>query len=212
MSPQDLIILKSLAAAIWPAATAMLGGWLGARVAFRRYKSERTFDRRIAWHSEMCQILHKMRWWIQLAASHHADGETEPANTDVMRALDLADEITRIAMESELYASQAAFDAIEKVIAQMDEFSGAFGMPMQLGPGQAPEHARRARLALKLAEDLGQASNGVAREMRRELGLSPVRYPSLPHRAIAESERFAALGARNGHTLDTPTTETTPQQ
>jgi hypothetical protein len=50
MSAITLPLLKATLAALWPAATAMLGAWIGARIAFGRYKSERAFDRRIDWH------------------------------------------------------------------------------------------------------------------------------------------------------------------
>jgi hypothetical protein len=202
VTPADVAAVKSVLTAIWPAVAAAIGAWLGARFAFTRYKSERSFDRRILWHEQMHRVLAKCKWHMQCAAMFDYTRNTAAADVEYKAALGLADEIAAIQADAALYADQAAIDALEAFtqVANRSTFR-----PLSVGQGaDAAAFDARMASALTNAHAAATAANAIALEVRTALGLKAFRYPEwkpIPENALAQ--RSGDLGAP-GHTPDTP--------
>jgi hypothetical protein len=204
VSGVDGATVKAIVGAVWPAVAAAFGAWLGARVAFRRYKSERAFDRRIAWHERTCQLLQKIRWHFHSGAAFDLHGQLEAARQEYVKAFELADDFMAVIQDAELYGTQEAGDALNDLARKVNEFSDEMGALAKIDPRDGARIAHRIRLAQQHAVDLATTSKIVASTVRAELGLRPLVYPTFRPFTAEGQRRFEALASQSGSKTNAP--------
>jgi hypothetical protein len=62
-----------------PGVSALLGAWVGARIALDRFKKERTFDKRLDWHVGALRVIHDLELAHQRLKLHEQERPPEYA-------------------------------------------------------------------------------------------------------------------------------------
>jgi hypothetical protein len=151
---------------------AFLGSWLGALVAFSRFKKERAFDRQLDWYERMLKAVHELAQRIEIAMTFQRESQTAAdLLLKVWRDVQGAHlQLDSIASEATLFGSTGAGKIAEKLSTfvqdaanETDAFDGL----------SLPKGGRDKRLALieSLPERLRNEAKPLALEARRHLGL-----------------------------------------
>jgi hypothetical protein len=166
---------KILLSALGALATALLGFWLGQR----KFRSDQSFQRRLEWHEQAVKRLvraaNKLREAAHISQDPVLDKEKDEAWDQADRALDA---LRGLDMEAELYASDAAYNAIVDAIRHSEEQLQAGLDVLRLVPDRpdpTPEAIRVSINALELSARVMQhAASRLATDVRKTLGLGPV--------------------------------------
>lgn len=147
---------------------ALLSGVLGAELALRRYRGERSFDARVKWHRELAEVAKVLS--NRSRAFRHAmlRGLPEQLLPEAQDLGPLAFRFQELAEQAPLYAKPDTCSAIRQVMAQLDDLASLF----EDAPGLEPQidsdssHPFDVSIAgMSLVFDL------LARDLRELLGL-----------------------------------------
>jgi hypothetical protein len=89
-----------------PLLTALIGGWMGGRLALGRFKRERAFDRRLDWCERAYRSLYRASWKLEAASHQLKRGKREDAAKHYGEAQGIMDEMATSLVEHELYAKE----------------------------------------------------------------------------------------------------------
>lgn len=148
---------------------ALVSGVVGTRLALRRYRSERSYDARVAWHRELAETVkalsnrsRALRFFLQ------KDSPAPELLPAVQEVGELAFRFQELAEQASLYAKKDTYLAIRDIVAELDELSPQFENPPELLP--VPEEGEPHPYDISLA-GLSMIYDLLARDLRELLGL-----------------------------------------
>jgi hypothetical protein len=112
--------VKDWAGILLPALTAIVGstfgGWLGTQWALTSYRKTKAFDRQLEWYERMARMLQRIGVRLEMALSYLEKNETASAQSYFEELRDLTDVLSEVASERSLYAKEASYHAIGKLL------------------------------------------------------------------------------------------------
>lgn len=97
-----------------PALAALVGAWVGARFALRRFKKERAYEHRIDWYRDTLRAANEATQRYQLGAKMYRRGLTDDAMEEIDKASQAADLAMHRSQEAALFARPETVKAIEE--------------------------------------------------------------------------------------------------
>jgi len=154
---------------------ALLAGYYGVRFGLRQYRAERAMDRRLAWYSELAEVTQKLlnrNRSLQFFIAEGGAPKSVKGLLDELAALSFR--FQELAMMAEFYAAPDTVEVIEQTLSLLDRLGGEMSRGHDAGKrdGAAQESIRVIHAASRL----------LARDVRREFGLEPLRsHKAFPH-------------------------------
>lgn len=104
-----------------PALTALVGAWVGARLAFQRVTKERAFDRRLEWYEEMHSAIQAVSQALKIGKGERRFGGTSSVPSDLAAIADAIQQMELVSRSAALYASPAAVSAVATALREAGE-------------------------------------------------------------------------------------------
>jgi hypothetical protein len=153
--------------------SALLGAWVGAHIALRRFKKERAFDKRLQWHDDVIQALYEASNTLSVAV-HGTRNIINVNPTSVSKAWNehhaALDGLAVLVWRGELYATR---DGLRKLLLATGNISSlSRSMPWRMNPSEFTE--QDLQKWDQIAAFYLEAAKSLASDVRKHLGLELV--------------------------------------
>jgi hypothetical protein len=145
-----------------------VSGVVATRLALRRYRSERSYDARVAWHRELAETVKALSNRSRALRFFFQKDSPAPELPALQEVGELAFRFQELAEQASLYAKKDTYLAIRDIVAELDELSPQFENPPELLP--EPEQGEPHPFDISLA-GLSVIYDLLARDLRELLGL-----------------------------------------
>jgi hypothetical protein len=158
-----------LTIALVAALGALLGAWAGARAAFDRYRSERSFDRQVDWYERAARGLGNCVDVLQAARFLEDEGRREEAAEWFSRMGRCLMRLGLIATESDLYAGQNGHTTLTNTVHELNRIDR-----LSKVEARTDQIAARTAMADRMLPVLRNCRFVLANELRGHLKLAPI--------------------------------------
>lgn len=162
--------MNTLVTVLLSAFGALLGAWAGARAAFDRYRSERSFDRQVDWYERAARAVGACIDTLDAALFLEKQSRFDEADEYWLRMKAHLMELGGVAAESDLFAGLAGHESLTQSIHQLNRIDRDSRQEAKL---DAP--AARTRMAERMLVVLRDTRLIVANELRKQRGLEPLK-------------------------------------
>lgn len=155
----------------------LVAGFIGVYFGIQRFRRERAFDRRLAWHEAAVISLTRAAERLFEAIQCESDPDLEPMRDSAWKAAYAAMPGIQLELEGEMYASRDSYEAIRQ--AREDQrtlISPVMKKLIEAAAGQADVAAKQQSLQMLevAAKTLVHAASLLATDVRNMLGLNNV--------------------------------------
>ena len=147
---------------------ALLSGVLGAALAMRRYRGERSFDARVEWHRELAETAKKLSNRSRAFRQALQQGFPQQLLPGAEELGTLAFRFQELAEQAPLYAKPDTCSAIRQVIADLNDLAPLFEDAPEPEPEADPDNPHPFDVSIAGMEAVFML---LARDLRQMLGL-----------------------------------------
>jgi hypothetical protein len=161
--------VNTIIAVLLSAFAALIGAWAGARAAFDRYRSERSFDRQVDWYERAARAIGACIDTLDAALFLEKENRLDDADQYWPRMKEHLMQLAAVAAESDLYAGLSGHKALVEGIHQLNGIDRDSKVDAKTNVVAA-----RTRMATRMLPVLRSARLVVANELRKQFGLEPL--------------------------------------
>lgn len=148
-----------------PALAALVGSWVGAEVALRRFKRERAFKYRLDWYRQTLRAVNRVHRSFRLAALATQQGHHGEAGTELRQANDALIEAFKLTREASLFATESTVNALQNARKRVGEIEA---------PDQTSTKQNIIDRSSQVAEVFEDVADTLAKDGREHLGSDPL--------------------------------------
>lgn len=158
---------------------ALLAAILGVRLALRQYRDERALDRRLDWYARMSEVARILTNRSAAFEFHVRQGDAEEVSNLLPQLADLAYKFQELALFAEFYAAPDTVAVLQETITSLNGLASEMARTYRGAPNSSATRDASRERSMRIIK---RASEFLARDIRRELGLEPLpQHRSLPN-------------------------------